>query len=154
VPNLLSPYQPLGKVPETGFGVRFPNGKPVLIQNLNPSPKRKWFRPELTSLPNRRRLNTYPLKGGPFVPFTIGGECPTDTPMQTNLRKIVRQTNQSFASVLLATFWIGLSHPHHTNSTNTKYHLNLPKPSRVPHIDDNWWYIPPQSPQFGDSMGS
>jgi hypothetical protein len=98
--------------------------------------------------------NPQPLRSGSFVPFTIIGECSTDTPMQTNLSKLVRQTHQSFASVLLASSWIGLSHPHHTNSTNTRYHVNLAKPNRTRQNEDNSWYTPPRSPQFDDSMGS
>lgn len=65
-----------------------------------------------------------------------------------------RQTNQSFASVLLASSWIGLSHPHHINSTNARYHVNMAKPSRVRHIEDNSCYTPARSPQFDDAMGS
>ena len=74
--------------------------------------------------------------------------------MQTNLSKLVSQTNQSFASVLLASTWLGLSHPHHTNPTNARYHVNLAKPSRVRQIDDNSWYIPPRSPQFDGATDS
>jgi hypothetical protein len=91
---------------------------------------------------------------GPFVPFTIIRDCSTDTHMQTNLSTLVRQTNQSFASVLLASSWIGLSHPHHINSTNARYHVNMAKPSRVRHIEDNSCYTPARSPQFDDAMGS
>jgi hypothetical protein len=36
--------------------------------------------------------------------------------MQTKLWQLVRQTKQPLASILLATFCTGLSHPYHTNS--------------------------------------
>ena len=112
------------------------------------APDRKW------SPPRARRTSSVAGACGSFVPFTIIGECSTDTPMQTNLSNLVRQTNQSFASVLLASSWIGFSHPHHSNSTNARYHVNLAKPSRVRQIEDNSWYTPARSPQFDDSMGS
>jgi len=74
--------------------------------------------------------------------------------MQTNLSKLVNQTNQSFASVLLASTWFGLSHPHHTNFANARYHVNLAKPNRVRQTEDNLWYVPARSPGFNDLTGS
>jgi hypothetical protein len=91
---------------------------------------------------------------GSFVPFTIMGGCSRDTPMQTKLWQLVRQTKQPLASILLATFCTGLSHPYHTNSTNTRYHVNLVKPSRARQHEDSSWYTPPRSPQFDDSTDS
>jgi hypothetical protein len=74
--------------------------------------------------------------------------------MQTNLSNLVRQTNHSLASVLLASSWIGFAHPHHANSTNTRYHLNLAKPNRSQQDANSSSYIPIRSPQFDDSTDS
>jgi hypothetical protein len=75
-------------------------------------------------------------------------------PIQPNLTKIARQTNQSFASVLLVLSWIGLSHSHHPNLTNTRYHVNLAKPNQTQQNEDSSWYAPPRDPQFNDSIDS
>jgi hypothetical protein len=41
--------------------------------------------------------------------------------MQISLRKLIKQPNWSFVSILLVFSWIRFLHPHHTNSVNARY---------------------------------
>jgi hypothetical protein len=74
--------------------------------------------------------------------------------MQRNSPNLVKQANRSFASVLLASSWIGFAHPHHAHSTNAGDHVNLAKPDRSQQGANSSWYIPMRSPQFDDSTDS
>ncbi|MGA8655780.1 MAG: hypothetical protein WB586_06485 [Chthoniobacterales bacterium] len=70
------------------------------------------------------------------------------------LLKLIRQPNQTFASVFLAFSLFGFFHPHHANSANKRYHVHLVNPSQVQQNSDDQWYTPPRSPGFNDLTGS
>jgi hypothetical protein len=72
------------------------------------------------------------------------------------LSNLIKQPNQSFASVLLAFSLFGFLWPHHANSANGRQHVNMIQQSEAQPNDDwsNGWYTPPRSPGFHQDFGS
>jgi hypothetical protein len=70
------------------------------------------------------------------------------------LPKLIKQPNQTFSSLLLAFSLFAFLHPHHANSANGRYHVNIMNPNQVQQDNNAQWYTPPRSPGFNDLTGS
>jgi hypothetical protein len=84
--------------------------------------------------------------------------------MRTKMKplKLTAQSNQSFASVILAFSLFGFLWPHHPNSGNKRHriHFQMQKDSQMQKSGGDWdhdedgFYTPTRSPGWNDDFGS